>query len=57
MKIVLVVAILNNKVWAYPWMIAFLGAISPAPTMRIGVTDRTQAALWASRHGLADDSD
>jgi len=25
-KIVLVVAILNNRVWAYPWMIAFLGA-------------------------------
>jgi DNA-binding NarL/FixJ family response regulator len=22
---------------------------------RIGVTDRTQAALWAERHGLGDD--
>ena len=26
MKIVLVAALLKNKLWAYPWMIAFLGA-------------------------------
>ena len=25
-KIVLVVALLKNKLWAYPWMVAFLGA-------------------------------
>jgi len=25
-KIVLVAALLKNKLWAYPWMIAFLGA-------------------------------
>ena len=25
-KIVLVTALLKNRLWAYPWMIAFLGA-------------------------------
>jgi uncharacterized membrane protein len=25
-KVVLVVALLNNRLWAYPWMLAFLGA-------------------------------
>src|SRR6266511_3754780 len=40
-----------------PW--SLLSAVSWVAEDRpgLGVTDRTQAALWASRHGLADDSD
>src|SRR6266536_677659 len=54
------------QVWIYdvrfalggpPW--SLLSAVSWVAEDRpgLGVTDRTQAALWASRHGLADDSD
>ena len=38
MKIVLVTALLKNKLWAYPWMIAFLGIFIVYQLYRIALT-------------------